>query len=59
MQVEIKGGNLVITIEMTRPTPSASGKSLTVASTHGNQPTAALVNGKPIILGLNAYIKNA
>ena len=59
MQVEIKDGNLVITIPMQKPTPSASGKTLVVASSHGNQPTSAQVNGKPIILGLNAYIKNA
>ena len=59
MQVEIKGNDLVITIPMQKPTPSASGKTLVVASSHGNQPTSAQVNGKPIILGLNAYIRNA
>ncbi len=59
MKVEIKGNVLTIEIEMTKPTPSASGKTLVVASTHGNQPTAAQVNGKPIIIGLNAYIRNA
>ena len=58
MKVEVKGNVLVIEIEMTKPTPSATGKTLSVASTHGNQPTAALVNGKPIVIGLNAYIKN-
>ena len=59
MQVEIKNGNLVITIPMQKPTPSASGKTLVVASSHGNQPTAVQVDGKPIIVGLNAYIRNA
>jgi hypothetical protein len=59
MKVEIKGNVLTIEIEMTKPTPSASGKTLVVASTHGNQPTAAQVNGKPVIIGLNAYIRNA
>jgi len=59
MQVEIKDGNLVITIPMQKPTPSASGKTLVVASSHGNQPTAVQVDGKPIIVGLNAYIRNA
>jgi len=59
MKAEIKGNVLVIEIEMTKPTPSASGKTLVVASTHGNQPTAAQVNGKPVIVGLNAYIRNA
>ena len=59
MKVEIKGNELVITIPMTKPTPSASGKTLVVASSHGNQPTSAQVDGKPIIVGLNAYIRNA
>lgn len=48
---------LVIKIEMGTPTHSASGKTLVVASTHGNQPTQATVNGKPVVVGLNAYIK--
>ena len=59
MQVEIKDGNLVITIPMQKPTPSASGKTLVVASSHGNQPTSAQVDGRPVVVGLNAYIRNA
>ena len=59
MQVEIKGNELVITIPMQKPTPSASGKTLVVASSHGNQPTSAQVDGKPVVVGLNAYIRNA
>ena len=37
--------------------PSASGKTLQVASSHGNQPTALQVDGKPVIIGCNAYVK--
>ncbi len=59
MKAEIKNGVLTIEIEVGKPTPSASGKTLVIASTHGNQPTAAQVNGKPVIVGLNAYIRNA
>ncbi len=58
MKVEVKGNVLCIEIEMTKPTPSATGKTLSVASSHGNQPTTATVNGKPIVIGLNAYIRN-
>jgi hypothetical protein len=54
--VEVKDGNLVITLPMGAPAPSASGKTLVVASTHGNQATTATVNGKPVIIGVNAYI---
>jgi hypothetical protein len=50
---------LVVEIEMTPPTPSASGKTYSVASSHGNMPTTATVDGKPVIVGLNAYIKHA
>ena len=58
MKAEIKGTQLVITIDMeSEPKPSASGKTLVVASSHGNVVTAATVNGKPLTIGLNAYIK--
>ena len=56
MKTEIKDGNLVITIPMQAPTPSASGKTLVVASTRGNTKTEVMVNGKPVTVGLNAYI---
>lgn len=51
MKTEIKDGNLVITIlvitiPMQTPTPSASG----------NTKTEVMVNGKPVTVGLNAYI---
>ena len=57
MKAEIVGTNLVITIEMQEPTPSASGKTLVVASSRGNVVTQAVVNGKPVTVGFNAYIK--
>ena len=57
MQVSIDGNNLVIRIPMTDPRPSASGKTLVVATSSGNKTTTAMVNGKPIVIGLNAYIK--
>jgi len=57
MTVEKKGSKLIITLELSEPRPSASGKTLVVASTHGNQPTAVEVDGKPVIVGVNAYIR--
>lgn len=58
MKAEIKDGQLIITIEINpQPQPSASGKTLVVASTHGNVVTNAEVNGKPVVVGLNAYIR--
>jgi hypothetical protein len=57
MEVEIKDGKLVISIELQEPTPSTSGKTLVVATTRGNVPTGVLIKDKELILGLNAYIK--
>ncbi len=57
LKVEIKENKLLIEIDLEKPTPSSSGKTLVVASTHGNIVTSAEVDGKPVIIGLNAYIK--
>ncbi len=38
------------------PTPSASGKTLVVASTRGNQKTGVQIEGKDLHLGVNAYV---
>ena len=57
MKVEVKNGKLLIEIEMQEPTPSKTGKTLVVASSHGNQTTTAVVDGKPVMLGINAYIR--
>lgn len=57
MTVEIKNQKLCIEIDLEEPKPSSSGKTLVVASTRGNVVTEAEVNGKPITIGLNAYIK--
>jgi hypothetical protein len=57
MLAEIKNGNLIITIPVAEtPSPSKSGKTLIVATTNGNKSTAARVQGKPVTVGLNAWI---
>ena len=50
------GDMLVIRIPIGKPTPSASGKTLVVASTRGNQKTTMQIDGKDLYLGLNAYV---
>lgn len=58
VKAEIKDGKLIITLPMnSSPQPSATGKTLVVASTHGNVATAAVMNGQPIVIGVNAYIR--
>jgi len=37
--------------------PSADRKTLVVASTRGNAVTTAMVDGKPVTIGRNGYIK--
>ena len=57
--VRVEGDKLIIElpINVKDPPPSASGKTLVVASTHGNMTTDVMVNGKPLVIGVNAYIK--
>ena len=55
MKVEIVGENIVITAPINR-VPSKSGKSILIAGSGGNKPTAAIIDGKNVIVGLNCYI---
>jgi hypothetical protein len=57
MKAEIKDGNLIVTIPLQEPKASMSGKTLVVASTHGNVKAGVQVQGQDVMLGLNAYIK--
>lgn len=57
IRVEAKGNKLVITMPIEKATLSASGKTMLVASTHGNVGTEAKVTGHALILGINAYYK--
>ena len=53
----IEGDELVIRVPMsTKPELSASGKTLVVASTRGNKETDCVVQGKKVVVGVNAYI---
>jgi hypothetical protein len=58
MKVEIKDDKLIVEIDCDpKPTRiSKSGKSLVVATTNGNVKTDVIVNGKSLVIGLNAYI---
>lgn len=56
MQAEIKDGQLIIKLPIS-PRASKSGKSKVIASTGGNLPTTLVFEGKPVIVGVNAYTK--
>jgi polysaccharide deacetylase 2 family uncharacterized protein YibQ len=57
LTAKIEGNELVIRLPL-NPTPvrSSTGKTLVVASSHGNKQTEARVNGQPVVVGVNAYI---
>jgi hypothetical protein len=57
MKTTIKDNVLHIEIPLHSPRPSSTGKTLTVASSNGNHVTEVKINGSPVIVGLNAYIK--
>ena len=55
----MKDGVLLITIPLLpEPARSKSGKTRVVATTHGNIQTGLLVEGKNVVIGLNAYIRD-
>src|ERR1700690_1904374 len=51
IEAKIEGKQLIITCDLEEPKPSASGKTLVVASTRGNIKTSCMVNGKHATLG--------
>jgi hypothetical protein len=57
LMASIEGEYLVIRVPMNaKPTPSSTGKSLVVASSHGNKQTEVEIDGKPLFVGVNAYV---
>lgn len=58
MKAEIKNGNLILTIPFSeKGRDSASGKTMVHATTSGNVESGVMVNGKPLVIGVNAYTK--
>lgn len=57
-ELDLAAGEIILRLPITvPPAPSASGKTLVVASSRGNVQTSAMYDGKPITIGVNAYIK--
>jgi hypothetical protein len=57
MNARIEGTKLIVEIELNpQPEASRTGKTLLIASSHGNKSTQAKLNGKNVVVGLNAYI---
>jgi hypothetical protein len=57
LTASIQDGYLVIRVPMNpAPVRSATGKTMVVASSHGNKETEVQVQGQPVFVGVNAYI---
>jgi hypothetical protein len=56
MQAQIVNGQLVITLPLQRPPPSASGKTLIVASSRGVKSSDLKVKGKVLCITANAFV---
>jgi hypothetical protein len=57
LTASIEDGFLVIKVPMnSTPVRSATGKTLVVASSHGNKETEVQVQGQSVFVGVNAYI---
>ncbi len=55
----IEAGYLILRVPLhATPTPSSSGKTLVIASSHGNKQTELEIDGKPVIVGVNAYVRH-
>jgi hypothetical protein len=55
--IDTKRNVLLLELPLQKPEPSSSGKTLVVASTHGNVETDVEVQGRKVKVGVNAYIK--
>ena len=55
--IDLKSKTLTVVMPLETPKPSASGKTMVIASTRGNMVSDAQFNGKAVTIGLNAYFK--
>ena len=58
VQVRIENGKLIIEMPLQQPQPSSTGKTLLLATTHGNHKPGVMHNGKEVTIAVNAFIKN-
>ena len=56
-KIDEQAKTLTLVLRLQEPTASASGKTLVVASTHGNVPAGVKLNDHDVIVGVNAYIR--
>lgn len=59
MKVEFEKGRLVIRLRIWKPRPSASGKSMLIASTRGPKRAKVKFKGKVFHVSANVYYKRS
>jgi|HubBroStandDraft_6_1064221.scaffolds.fasta_scaffold5394753_1 hypothetical protein len=55
MKATLRGKKLIIELPLQTPKPSASGKTMVVASSHGVKRLSVKVDGKTVCLTANAF----
>jgi hypothetical protein len=55
MKAKLQGKKLVIELPLQTPKPSASGKTMVVATSHGVQRSGVKVDGKTVCVTVNAF----
>ena len=59
MKVTVEKDEIVIRVSKNpKPVLTPSKKSFMVASSHGNMPTNIQIDDRPLIIGVNCFIKN-
>jgi hypothetical protein len=56
METKIENGKLIISIPISPARPSASGKTMVVATTGGFAATTVLIDSKPVRINVTATI---
>jgi hypothetical protein len=58
VEIKVVGEIMTVTVDLSKTFgPSASGKTIIIATTEGNQEVATDPAGKPVVMGLNIYKK--
>jgi len=58
MIASIKDKTLVLVLPLMPLLPSKSGRSRILASTGGGKASEVVIDGKPVIVNVTAYVKN-
>ncbi len=57
INAKVEGNKLIITADLETLTPGALRKKLLVVSARGNKDTDVMIDGKRVIIGMNAYFR--